>query len=55
MDNNSSNENDEQVPKKPTLTILEEVDKEMIHDLPPNFNSFNYTRVHDRSEGTLNE
>jgi len=46
--------NDDQKPsngKKSTLKILEEVDKQVIRDFPPNFNSYIYTRIHDDQEG----
>ena len=39
--------------KKNTLKILAEVDKEIIKDLPPNFTTHNYTRIHDSEEGKL--
>ncbi len=38
---------------KSSLKILEEIDKAPIKDLPPNFNSYIYTRIHDDSEGKL--
>lgn len=38
---------------KPKLKILEEVDKEIIKDNPPNFNSYIFSRIHDNTEGKL--
>ena len=38
---------------KSTLKILEEVDKEIISDVPPNLNDYNFTRIHDNEEGKL--
>ena len=38
---------------KPKLKILEEVDKEIIKDSPPNFNSYIFTRIHDNPEVKL--
>ena len=53
---NSKNEDQKQVNgKKSTLKILEEVDKQVIKDLPPNFNSYIYTRIHEDPEGKLHE
>lgn len=42
-------------PPKSTLKILEEVDKEMIHDVPPNFSDYNFTRIHENEEGKLRD
>lgn len=36
---------------KSTVKILEEVDKQVIRDSPPNFNSYIFTRIHDDPEG----
>lgn len=42
-------------PPKSTLKILEEVDKEFIQDIPPNFSDYNFTRIHENEEGKLRD
>ena len=38
---------------KSSLKILEEVDKEIIQDIPPNFSSYIFSRIHDNPDGQL--
>lgn len=38
---------------KSSLKILEEIDKAPVQDVPPNFNSYIYFRIHDDPEGKL--
>lgn len=53
MDESFENTDNPSSKKKPTLKILAEVDKEILKDIPPNFTTHNYTRVHDSEEGKL--
>ena len=46
-------ENSSENSTRPKLKILEEVDKEIIKDTPPNFNSYIFSRIHDNTEGKL--
>jgi hypothetical protein len=59
MDNNLDDSKDggqlSSSEKKITLKILEEIDKEFIEEVPPNFHAFFYTRIHNQSEGKLHE
>ena len=57
MQNNSDELEKESTSKAPksTLKILEEVDKEIIQDIPPNFSDYNFTRIHQNEDGKLRD
>ena len=53
MEKSSNLSDDKKNTNKSTLKILEEVDKEIIQDNPPNFSEYNFTREHQNEAGKL--
>ena len=43
----------DKISPKSTLKILDEIDKEIIQDIPPNFSSYIFSRIHDNPDGKL--